>query len=282
MAAQTLPNTKQDLIASLVLRELADATNLFPLVTDYSSLVGKGMKSISLPKLDSFTVQDRVFGAVGADQTLTDSKDIINLNKNKMVKFIVDKADEFQSTIDFMLEGVRRASSAHGRQIDADIIAEWELIAGLNINAGVPADITAANILAMREFLMSKNADMNSVAMVIAPDQERAMLTLPEFSRFDYRGNGASPIVNGQIGTVYGTPVVINNQIKAQQAIMAEKGAVGFAFQRAPKVAQEGAIDYGTDAVKVVVDALYGLGGLSLGVNGVLATESPLVAKLIN
>ena len=282
MAAQTLPNTKNDLISAIVLRELGAAVNLLPTITDYSALVGKGMKSVSFPKLDSFTVQDRTFGAAGSEQTLTDSKDTINLDKNKLVLFARDISDEVQSTIDFLIEGVKRASSAHGRQIDADIIAALNAAAGLNINAGVPAAITADNILEMREFLMNGNADMSQVVLAVSPAEEKSMLLLPEFSRYDYRGVGNEPVFSGMIGAVYGVPVIINNQIGAQQAYMYEKGGVGFAFQKSPAVDTQKDVKYGVGGELVAVDALYGVAALSLGVNGVGASESPLIAKLAN
>lgn len=56
MAANVLTNTKQDLIAAEVLRELKENATLLPMVKDYSHLAIKGAKSISLPKLSSFVV----------------------------------------------------------------------------------------------------------------------------------------------------------------------------------------------------------------------------------
>jgi len=281
MPANNLVNTKQDLIAAIVQRELLESATLLPLLSDYSNLAVKGAKTISIPKLSSFTVADRAFGAVGAENSpLTDSVDEIALDKNKYIKFGYDAADEMQSTIDYLAAAITRAARAHGRQVNTDIITEWELVAGLNLNAAVPADITIDNILDMREFLMGNFADMSTARLVIAADQEKAMLKLAEFSRYDYRGDGTSPIVNGMIGSVYGVPVVTNQQVKAQQAFMVAPEGCGFAFQRAPAVAQDTDLDYGTQGQKVVVDQLYGVGGLQLGEQGVGATESPLIAKL--
>lgn len=280
MAAQNLANTKNELIISLVQKELKERVNLLPTISDYSQFAGKGVKSISVPRLSSFTVEDRSFGAAATEKVLTDAVDTIALDKNKIVMFPIDKADEIQSSIDYMMTAVTHAAAAHARAVDADIITELEAVASQSVNGATPADITAADILAMRKHLMEQNADMSRVVFAIAPDQEAVMLALAEFSRFEYRGVGPAPVLSGQIGSVYGVPVVINNQIKDQQAFMYEQSGLGIAFQRQPNVAEESDLRYGTGGVMVAVDQLYGLNGLQLNVNAVGAGLSPLVSKL--
>lgn len=276
MAAQNLVNTKADIIAALVQRELLERASLTPFMTDLSSLAVKGAKSIEVPKLSSFTVQDRAFGAAASENAaLTDSTDIINLDKNKIVLFGYDAADEMQSSIDYMAAAIQRASAAHGRQINSDVLTSWTATAGLSVNGVTPADITVDAILDMREFLISNFADMTKSYLVIAADQEKAMLKLPEFSRYDYRGVAGSPVVNGMIGSVYGVPVVINQQVAAQQAFMVNTEGSAYAFQRQPAVAEETDLTYGTSGRKVAVDVLYGVGGLQL-----VAGSSELIAKL--
>jgi hypothetical protein len=276
MAANVLTNTKADLIAALVQRELLERASLLPFLTDYSGLAVKGAKQIEIPKLSSFTVQDRAFGAAASENAaLTDSTDVIALNKNKIILFGYDSHDEQQSSINYMTAAISRASAAHGRQINSDIITEWTAAAGLSVNGAVPADITVNAILDMREFLISNFADMTRTVLVIAADQEKAMLKLAEFSRYDYRGNGASPIVNGAIGSVYGVPVVINQQLGTRQAFMVNPEGCGFAFQKAPSVAEDTALQYGTGGKQVAVDVLYGVGALQ-----VVGGNSELIAAL--
>lgn len=281
MAAQNLINTKADLIAALVQKELLEKASLTPFVSNLSGLAVKGAKSISIPKLSSFTVQSRAFGAaVSENAALTDSVDTINLDKNKIVLFGYDSHDEMQSSINYMTATIERASAAHGRQVNTDILSMWSSTAGLNINGAVPADISTDDILDMREFLISNFADMTKSFLVIGSDQEKAMLKLPEFSRYDYRGGNASPIVNGQIGFVYGVPVIINQQIASQQAYMVNVDGSAYAFQKAPMVAEQVALQYGTGGKQVAVDTLYGVGGLQLGEGSAASGKSPLIAKL--
>lgn len=281
MAANVLTNTKQDLIAAEVLRELKENASLLGLVKDYSHLAIKGAKSISIPKLSSFTVGDRAFGAAGSETSaLTDGVDTIDLDHNKYIRFGVDMHDEMQSTIEYKLEATRRAAAAHGRAVNTAIVSVWESTAGLNINAGVPADITSSDILDMREFLMVNEADMAQARLVIAPDQEKAMLKLPEFSRNDYRGD--SVLITGQIGQCYGVPVIVHNSVKAQQGFMVIPEGVGFAFQKAPAVAEAPNLSYGTGGVEIAVDQLFGVDGLFIAEGTAAAGKTPFVCKLID
>lgn len=281
MAANNLVNTKAELIAALVQRELLESASLVSCLGDYSSLAMKGYNQVSIPKLSSFTVQDRAFGAPATENApLTDSKDTIILDKNKIVLFGYDSHDEMQSSIDYMSNAISRAAMAHGRQVNSDIITEWEAVADLSVNGAVPADITVTDILAMREKLISNYADMSTVKFIVAADQEKVLLSLPEFSRYDYRGGGASPIVNGTIGFVYGIPVILNQQLKAQQAFMVAPEGSGIAFQKAPAVAEDDDLRYGTGGKQVAVDQLYGVSGLQLGEGDAAVGKSPLICKL--
>lgn len=281
MAANVLTAAKQDLIGALVQRELLESASLLNVCTDYSNLAVKGSKSVSIPKLTSFTVQDRAFGAAGSENAaLVTAVDTINLDKNKYIKFGYDSADEQQASINYLTTAIMRASQSHGRQINSDIITEIEAVGGFSVNGAVPADITASAILNMREYLMANFANMATVKLVIAADQEKALLSLPEFSRYDYRGNGPSPLVNGAIGSVYGIEIVLNQQIKAQQAFMIAPEGLGFAFQRTPSVAQESDLDYGVGGLKVVADCTYGIGGLLLNEGTAAVGKSAHVALL--
>ena len=63
--------TKQDIIAAAVQRELKERSFLSNFVLDVSGFAGKGMKSISFPKLTSFTVEERASATAGTIQDLT-------------------------------------------------------------------------------------------------------------------------------------------------------------------------------------------------------------------
>lgn len=284
-----LSPTKQDIIAAAVQRELKERSFLSNYCLDVSSFAGKGMKSISFPKLTNFTVEERASATAGTIQDLTSSVDQLNLDKRAYISWLVDSNDEIQSTINYQSEAAMRAASAHARFVDDKIIEELLSVASLSVNAGVPADISRDDVLAMRKYLMENNANMNDVVLVIPPSQEEAMLKISEFSSAEVYGQSVIP--SGVIGRVYGIPVLIHNSSALddagngfQQAIMFEKEGLACGFQRRPSFDEEKAIAYGTGAMLQAVDQLFGVKGCQLGVssdkNVVAAGKSALVAKL--
>jgi hypothetical protein len=277
MATQ-FPSSKNDLIISLVQRELIEAANLAPYCTDYSQFAGKGVKSIKVPKMSSFTVANRGFNVAGTPEVLTEGVDTINLDFNAYISWNEDHSDIVQSSIEFRMEAAARAGRAHGKYVDTQIIAELDAIAGLNINAGVPAAITNDDILEMRKFLLGNEARLEDMVLVVGAGSEKDMLLIPELVRADYYGS--SNIPSGMIGRIYGVPVLVNNQVEDQQAYMFSKEGIGCAFQKQPSMDEEKDLRYGSQGRLVAVDQLFGIGGLELGEKGVLAAESPLVAKL--
>jgi hypothetical protein len=267
--------TKNDLITSLVQKELKFRAKLLATVTDLSSYAGKGMRSISFPKLTSFTVENRASAAPGNAQALSASVDKLDLNLNAYVSWLIDSSDEIQSSIDVQIENALRAASAHGRYVDEQIIAALEGGAGLDVGA---APLTADLILDAREQLLKSFADPSACAMVIGPDQEKVMLKIAEFVRADYYGS--SNIPSGQIGTVYGMPVMVHQGVGAGKAYWYSKDAVGIAFQKAPNMAEQSEIAYGTAAKRVAIDQLFGVKALQTGELGAAAGKSPLIVKL--
>ncbi len=275
--AQTLPNTKQAIITAIVQKELAAAAKLLPYVSDLSAFAVKGATSISVPKLTSFSVTNRAFGASADATALTDAKDTILINKNAYIAWIEDHRDNFQSTIDYRIEASSRAASAHGRYVDAQIVAGLAAVAYGAVN-GVAADVTKSAVLAMREALLSKNADISKMAYIFSVDQEHVLLDIADFVRAD--AYGTSNIGSGVIGRLYGVPVVVSNALAAQTGYIVEKDGFGVAFQEGVQMSEQQDNKYGALGVRVAVDQLFGVGGLQLGVESVGATKSPLVYSL--
>ena len=204
-----LGSTKMDLIASAVQRELAFRAKLVPTIMDVSQFAEPGLKPIEFPKLTSFSVAKRVEGSPGDATVLTATTDVMNLDQNAYVAWIIDATSKIQSRIDAQVQFAERAAAAHARQVDLDIITELETVAGLN-EAAV-GDVTKANILNMREFLLGNDAMMEDLVFVVAVDQERALLDISEFSQNDIYG---SPVIqSGVIGSLYGIPVMRQSSI---------------------------------------------------------------------
>lgn len=273
-----LAASKMDFIAEMALRELEFAVKLKPFTTDYSGFASKGVKSIELPNLESFTVGDRASATKGDATTLSVSNDVIDLNLRKYVSWLVDTNDEVQSRLDVQAEYAKRAASAHGRDCDSQIVSVLDGAASENINGAAPADITRDSILAMREHLLSNEAQREDIVLMLPVSMETAMLKIEEFTRAD--AYGSSNIPAGQIGQVFGIPCVVTNSFAGQQAYMYSKEAVGIAFQRNVQIDSQKEIEFGVGAERWMMDVLYGISHLYDNKKGAAVGQSPLIAKL--
>jgi hypothetical protein len=266
--------TKQDLISQIAQRELKAAAIFASYFTDVSNFAVKGSKSISFPKLTSFTVGERGSAATLDAQAITASVDILNLDVPAYLKWIVDPNDEVQSTLDWELETVSRAASAHGRYFDGKVRAV--VLAEAAQCAAVGA-ISRDKVLEMRQYLKKNEANMDQVTLFVAASEMTNLLKIEEFSRADVYG---SPVTQtGLLGRVFGIPVVETNQLEDGEYFMAERGAIAYGFQKSPAYGEQDELDFGVGCKKRAMDALYGLKGLQIGQGEAEAAESALMIR---
>jgi hypothetical protein len=268
--------TKQDLIAAIVQKELKASSILINYVNDVSKFCVKGAKSISFPKLGSLTAADRSSGAAGDAQVISPvaAVDTLDLNLKPYVAYIIDPNDEIQSTLDWELEMAKLAASAHARYVDAAIVTALKLH-GIEVSA--TGDISRDFILEMREGLNKNFAPKNDRVLVVAPDQETAMLKVDEFTRADIYGS--SNIPQGEIGKVYGTPVVMHDALADGEFFMFSKSGLNIGFQKGPQMSSQPANEYGSGAMRTAVDQLLGIKGSQLNGLSVGATKSPWIFR---
>jgi N4-gp56 family major capsid protein len=264
--------TKMDLVVEMAQRELKAQAQLAGFFSDKSSFAVKGFKTVSFPKLSSFSVLDRSSGSAGTEQVVSASVDTLNLDKNKQVLWVIDPSDEIQSTLNWELETVRLASSAHGRQFDRDLV-DAAMSARTEVSA--TGDITRDLVLEMIEYLSKNFAVRNQIALFISPAQRTAMLKISEFTQAQIYGNAVIP--NGTIGSVYGVPVVEAPILTDAEFFMADKDGLAFALQKAPAYDEQKAIEYGAGAMKRTLDQLYGVKALQIAQGTASAGKSALI-----
>ena len=272
-----LPAFKQDLIASVVQRELEFSAKLLPLITNVSQFAVPGSRSISFPKLSSFVVNDRAFGAADTPQTLADTVDQILMDKNKICSYILDRKDSAQTTINEEVEYARRAASAHGRDMDEEIRAVFEA-AGRTDWGAATGDITRDIILDMQRAAFDSEANEDELSLVVSNDQYQALLKIAEFTEHQIYGPNQA-ISAGQIGTVYGMPVVRRSNMPLQTYYMVGKEGCALGIQVAPQMDSDKAIEFGAGSTRHVMDILYGVDSLQRGLKNAGPTESALLFK---
>lgn len=270
--------TKQDLIASLVQKELAFQAKLLPTVLNVSPFAVNGAKSISFPKLTSFTVVNRAEGVAGDASALTATVDTMLLDKNAYIAYIIDSMTATQANINAQLEYAKFAASSHARYVDEQIIVALRSGAASFETTGTDVNVTYASLLSMRLKLIKADANIADCAIVASPDQESVLFGLDEFKRADVYGQGNIP--NGVIGRILGMPVIVHNGLLGKELFMYEKSGLAIGFQKAPAMSEEGTNAYGVGSVRVAIDQLFGVKALLTGLKGAASGKSPLIVGL--
>lgn len=272
--------TKQDLIAALVQKELKFQAKLMGTVSDVSTFAVKGSKSISFPLATSFTVENRSSATAGTIQDLTFAKETLNFDYRAYIGWTIDSVDEYQANVDVQAEYVKRASTAHARNLDSQILAILDASSGYQQAAG----IDKTKILNARKWLLKNQANIADCTIVVNPDDEALLLAIPEFvTAYAY---GAAIIPNGVVGKLFGMNVIVHQSPTLAKSFIFDKAAVAFGLQKAPQYDEQKDIRYGSGSMLAVIDQLFGFKALQLG-NGLdsagvalVSTVSPLIAEI--
>jgi hypothetical protein len=270
--------TKQDLIAALVQRELAFKAKLLPYFTDVSAFCVPGSKSISFPKLTSFTVVDRVEAAAGDATALTATVDQLLLDQNAYIAYIIDSMTKKQANINAEMEYAKAAAAAHARYVDARLLAAMLSGAANFQNVGTDADVTYANLVDMQENYLLAEGLVEQGAWFVSVQQNKAILGLTEFK--DVSAFGEMVIRDGYVKQMLGMPVVIHNGLAGKELYLAGKESIAYGFQSAPQMDEQPANEFGVGATRVAIDQLFGVKVMQTALKGAASGKSPLIIGL--
>ena len=245
--------TKNDLIISLVQRELIARAVVMPSIADLSAFAGKGSRSIAVPRAGSFSVEDRASTAEATLANVTYATDTITLDQMSTVSWVVDPQDEIESSVDVEVDLAQRAARAHARNFDNLVIAGLESDATATTTAGA---ISKDIILEMRETLLSAEADPSQLSLLVGPDSESTLLAIAEFVEAQKYGSAVIP--TGVLGRLYGVEVRMSTLVAASTFYMYDRDGYGFAIQRAANMGERPAPEYGSTAVLRTMDMKWG------------------------
>jgi hypothetical protein len=107
--------------------------------------------------------------------------------------------------------------------------------------------------------------------------QEAALLKIDEFKRADIYGSAVIP--SGVIGTIHGVPVVRSHLVGDDNFYLFDREGIAMGMQAGPSYSEQGANEYGSQAVRAVLDQIFGVKALQIGEKTAAATESALIVK---
>lgn len=279
MGNTELGATKATLIANYLQRELAFAAKLRGTITDVSNFAVKGAKTVSFPKLTSFSASNRSEGVLGETTALTASVDSLNLDFNAYCSWAVDAFTAKQITIDGEMEAMKRAVAAMGRYIDEQIIIKIAAVAASFTNVGADVDVTYANLVAMRKAILKADGMLSDTVILCSPAQEAVLMALTEFKDNSVFG-AQSVVAEGVVGKILGMPVIVHNGLADKQLFMYEKSGLAIAVQKEIEIGEQSFLELGVGAKKYASDAYFGLAAQQVALKGAGAGKSPLVLGL--
>lgn len=268
--------------ASRVQSVLTDAMVAWPLVEDYSALVGPGMDLIKIPKFSNFTVNSKAENVAEDAQINTFSADSLLLDKHDVVQYLIEDLASLQSSV----EQVARFNDQIGRDMAAKMDLRLLTVMDSGVSTSAPdhkipfadatnEDLEQQDILEARKLLNVQNLPMEDRWGIITPAQEKNLLLISDFVKVNESGS-IGALRNGQIGRIYGFDIVVSNQMGTftnNPVFFGHRSAAAVARQLMPKVEQDR--DLPNLADRHSISHVYGVKVLDSGKRYVRIEETP-------
>lgn len=262
-------------IETLVAAEVKDVLSanmvVGPTLTDFSSMVGPGMDTLKYPKFSNFSVSTKSENTAVDAQVNAFTADTLSLNRHKVIQFLIEDIVELQSKVNMLQAYAKQAAIDLGVELDQFLLDTLE--GGVSTSAPdhkvayAGSTIAAADILGARKLLNEAKVPMEDRYLVISPAQEAALLAISAFTSAADFGS-REPIVNGQIGRLYGFNVLMSQLAEDAKSMAYHKSAVIWARQLSPRVQQF--YDLPNLAQRWSMDHIYGGVATAPGVRSVL------------
>jgi len=265
-------------VAKVAQMYLQQESKLLPTVSDFSRLAVKGAASIKLPRSGGFTVGDKSENTAVDSQIITYAADTISLNQHRVVQFLLEDLASTQSMVEVAQDAIMKAGKDLAYDIDAKIKAEFDNASTsapdhvIQYNDATNEDIELVDVLAMRKLLIDQNIDPRQCFLGLGSAQEKNMLAIADFIDASKYGSN-EPILNGEIGKVYGMRVIVSNVFSGTDSYAWHPSAVGFAMQQDVRVQRE--YDLANLAWRYSLDYVGGFEVLDSGKRVVKIEETP-------
>lgn len=262
------------ILGAMVQEQLIQEAKLLNTVSLYPAPMG--VDKVKIPKAGGFTVGNKTENTAVESQTITYSTDDLSLDKHKVIQVLLEKFAVKQSKVNALVDISQRAGKAMALQLDTDIIAGLEAVstsAPDHAIAYAGSTIAQVDILEAIRLLKAQYVNPANGFLGINPTQEKAMLQIADFVRYDAQAN-ANGLQFGILGKIYGLNVIVHTGFDAAKSIVWVPEHVGVAIQE--QVTYDMDKDLPNLAERHSWDMIYGVKTLASGVKGVLlGTASP-------
>lgn len=237
--------TEAELIARIVQTNLMEKAVVMNTANDLSNLIGNGAKSVDVPRFElgptgRFGDPDDQNPDGETDvscKTVVLDTDTILLDKWKNLAYAVPDRLKIQSSVPLEAELAKQAGKDFALYMDSEVVAQYQALPNSIVMTGAIDSVTGNATLSLsditegRRQLDLQNVDKQGRYLIISPSQEKAMLNIDNFIKADEYGSREA-LLNGEVGRVFGMPVIVSNNMNQDEAFMVQKECVAYAIQK--------------------------------------------------
>lgn len=262
----------QSTVSAMVQDALIEESKLLGTVMQYA--VQPGEDTIKIPRADQFTVNDKAENTAVTPQVLTYATDDLVMDKYKVVQVRLEDDARVEAKPDVVADIVDRMAKQIALQIDTDLVTAIKATSAAApdhriayANSGTDNTLGKADILAARELLHVQNIDFSQCFIVVSPASEADLLAIDDFVHSDKYGS-AEGLRNGELGRLYGAPVIMTNQTVQLETLIYHPSHVAFGRNINPLFETDRELNYLANLYSL--SQKYGVKTLDSGVRGVL------------
>lgn len=213
------------IISGLISDNFYEFGKILPLVNDVSALAVKGVDTIKFPCLDEFDHEEQTFplttpGPLGGPDAITCQQlqvttDDLAIDKKCVLAVQYDPCDLYQSVLNWEQVFQAKVVQTLVRGVELSVIQDLLNVDAANqIAAATAGELTEGDLLCLVETLHKKNIPMDQRVFLVNPADWKCIMSLSCFTKANEYGD-AGALRSGQLGSVYGSPVIWDNAVPA-------------------------------------------------------------------
>ena len=270
MGKTEIDATVQELVSSVIQEQLIQNAKLMPLVQNHSAEAG--IDKIKIPRAGNFTVDTKAENVAVTPQVLTYATDDLDLDQYKVIQVLLEDNAQLQAKPDIVRDVLGRMGKQLALAVDTYIVTLLEAVSlaapDHKIAYANATDLKKADLLAARTLIHTQNLEFNECFIGVSPASESSLLAVDDFVHVDKYGADANGLRLGEIGKLYGAPVIMSNEFDDLKTMIWHPSHVAFAMQMAPKFETDRILDKLSNLYSI--SQLYGGVTQDSGLRGVL------------
>jgi hypothetical protein len=218
---------------------LQQESRLMDKITKYP--VQKGDTSLKIGRAGGFTVNTKSENTAVTAQTITYAADTLNLDTHQVIQVRLEDIADEQAKSNIIADMLMRMGKDMAYAIDQLIVTKLILPSASAPDhriAYTGSALGKADLLYARQLLHIQNIVFSECYIGVSPAQEAALLAIDDFVHVDKYGANATGLSLGEIGRLYGAPVIMSNAFADAKTIVWHPTAVALAMQIQPKFEQ--------------------------------------------